>query len=97
LKIRFNYWRFVGRQGAGRGCSAGAEENDCDEGRENGQSEAAKFSVGQGRSPANLLTLIHKPATNFSTADFADSTDQSRLLWVRRIGCDLEGQRMWLL
>jgi hypothetical protein len=36
LKIRFHYWRFVRRQGAGRGCAAGAEEKDGDESRENG-------------------------------------------------------------
>ena len=58
--------RFVSRKRAsGATGFTTAEEKDCDEGRENGQGEAAKFSVGQGRSPANLLTLIHSLATFF--------------------------------
>ena len=65
LKICFRYWRFVRRQSASRSCAASAEENDCDEGRENGQGEAAKFGVGQGGSPADLLTLIHSRARRF--------------------------------
>jgi hypothetical protein len=63
LEIRFYQRLFVGRKRASRGgCLAGAEEKDCDEGRENGQGEAAKFSVGQGGS-LNLLTLIHRPSS----------------------------------
>ena len=41
LEIRFYQRRFVRRKRASRGCPASAEENDCDEGRENGQGEAA--------------------------------------------------------
>src|SRR4051794_37586528 len=50
LEIRFDQRVFVSRKRTGRACRclASAEENDCDEGRENGQGEAAKFCVGQG-------------------------------------------------
>jgi hypothetical protein len=65
LKLRLRDGRFVGRQSSRSSASlASGEENDGDEGRENGQGEAAEFSVGQGGSP-NLLTLIHSLATFF--------------------------------
>ena len=66
LEFRLGNRRFVSRE-ITRGSTgfASTEEKDCDEGRENGQGEAAKFSVGQGRSPANLLTLIHNLASFF--------------------------------
>ncbi len=58
--------RFIGRKGPSSATGfTTTEEKDCEESRENGQGEAAKFSVGQGRSPANLLTLIHSLATFF--------------------------------
>jgi len=66
LEILFRQGRFVGRKRPSGGCClASAEEKDCDEGRENGQGEAAKFSVGQNGSPADLLTLIHSRASRF--------------------------------
>ena len=54
LEIRSYQRLFVSGKRASRGCCclASAEDKDCDEGRENGQGEAAKFCVGQGRSPA---------------------------------------------
>src|SRR5438477_7109776 len=75
LEIALRDGRFVSRKRASRSCCclASAEENDSDEGRENGQGETAKFSVGQGRSPANLLTLIHTRARCFSTPKSARS------------------------
>jgi len=61
LKIRFCQRRFVLGQGAGARRSARAEEKDCDERREDGEGKVAKLSVGQGRSPGELLTSIHNP------------------------------------
>jgi hypothetical protein len=40
--------------------SAAGEKDNSDECRENGQSEITSLSVGQGGSPAKLLTVIHK-------------------------------------
>src|SRR6266478_3577180 len=65
LEILFRQGRFVGRKRSSRSCAAGAKEKDGDESRENGQGEATKFSVGQGGSPAKLLTLIHNRARRF--------------------------------
>jgi hypothetical protein len=39
--------------------SAGAEEDKGDERRENGEGEVTTLGVGQGGSPAKLLTAIH--------------------------------------
>jgi len=47
LKIIAGQWRFVLRQGM-PGRSAGREQNDYDERRENGEGKAAKLGVGQG-------------------------------------------------
>jgi hypothetical protein len=65
LEILFRQGRFVGRKRSSRSCAAGAKEKNGDESRENGQGEATKFSVGQGGSPAKLLTLIHNRARRF--------------------------------
>ena len=59
LKNRFCQRRFVLRQGTRARRTARAEEKDCDERREDGEGKVAKLSVGQGRSPGQLLTGIH--------------------------------------
>jgi hypothetical protein len=41
--------------------AAAAEENDGDKCRKDGQGKVATLSVGQGKPPANLLTVIHNP------------------------------------
>ena len=41
-------------------CPAAAEQNDGDKRRENGPGKVSTFSVGQGETPRNLLTVIHK-------------------------------------
>jgi len=41
-------------------CPATTEQNDRDKSRENGPGKITTFSVGQGETPGNLLTVIHK-------------------------------------
>jgi hypothetical protein len=41
-------------------CPATTEQNDRDKSRENGPGKVTTFSVGQGLTPGNLLTVIHK-------------------------------------
>jgi len=41
-------------------CPATTKQNDRDKSRENGPGKIATFSVGQGETPGNLLTVIHK-------------------------------------
>ena len=53
--------RFILRQGTRARRPTRAEEKDCDERREDGEGKVAKLSVGQGRSPGELLTSIHNP------------------------------------
>ena len=52
LKFGLGQGRFVCWQRSGASCAA-RREKDCEERRENGESEAAKFGVGQGRSPGS--------------------------------------------
>jgi hypothetical protein len=46
-------------------CPAAAEQNDGDKRRENGPGKVTTFSVGQGETPTNLLTVIHKRCKRF--------------------------------
>ena len=48
-------------------CPAAAEQNDGDKRRENGPGKVTTFSVGQGETPTNLLTVIHKRCKRFFT------------------------------
>lgn len=41
-------------------CPATTEQNDRDKSRENGPGKITTFSVGQGETPGNLLTVVHK-------------------------------------
>jgi hypothetical protein len=41
-------------------CPAATEQNDGDKRRENGPGKVTTLSVGQGKTPGNLLTVIHK-------------------------------------
>ena len=41
-------------------CSATTEQNDGDKSRKNGPAKISTLSVGQGETPGNLLTVIHK-------------------------------------
>ena len=41
-------------------CPATTEQNDGDKSRKNGPGKISTFSVGQGETPGNLLTVIHK-------------------------------------
>jgi len=45
-------------------CPATTEQNDGDKSRKNGPGKISTLSVGQGETPADLLTVIHK-ARNF--------------------------------
>jgi len=59
LKVRFCQRRLVSRQRMPT-CPAATEQNDGDKRRENGPGKVTTFSVGQGETPGNLLTVIHK-------------------------------------
>ena len=41
-------------------CPATTEQNDGDKSRKNGPGKISTLSVGQGETPGNLLTVIHK-------------------------------------
>ena len=58
LEIRFRQRTLIRGQRVLSG-SAGAEEDKGDERRENGEGEVTTLGVGQGGSPAKLLTVIH--------------------------------------
>jgi hypothetical protein len=64
LKTRFRERRLVRRERV-LGCATTAEENNRDEGRENGYRKVTTLGIGQGGSPAELLTVIHKPRKSF--------------------------------
>jgi hypothetical protein len=49
--------------------AAGAQENKCDERRENGKCKITTLGVGQGGSPTKLLTVIHKPRKKLFTTN----------------------------
>jgi hypothetical protein len=66
LKIRFRQWLFIGRESMPT-CPASAKQNDGDKRRENGPGKITTFSVGQGETPTNLLTVIHKRRKRFFT------------------------------
>src|SRR5207253_8417694 len=59
LKIRYRQRRLVRRQRMVT-CPATTEQNDGDKSRKNGPGKISTFSVGQGETPGNLLTVIHK-------------------------------------
>jgi len=59
LKIRFRQRRLVRRQRMVT-CPATTEQNDGDKSRKNGPGKISTLSVGQGETPENLLTAIHK-------------------------------------
>ena len=44
---------------------AATEQNDGDKRRENGPGKVTTFSVGQGETPGNLLTVIHKARKSY--------------------------------
>jgi hypothetical protein len=69
LKIRFCQGRFIGRQSMPT-CPAAAEQNDGDKRRENGPGKVTTFSVGQGETPMNLLTVIHRRSKTFFERNF---------------------------
>jgi hypothetical protein len=60
LKICFRQWPFICWQDP-LGRSTGAEEKNCDERCKNSEGKVTTLGVGQGRSPAKLLTVIHSP------------------------------------
>jgi hypothetical protein len=60
LKIGFRQWPLVCWQDA-LGRSTGAEEKNCDERCKNSEGKVTTLGVGQGGSPAKLLTVIHSP------------------------------------
>ena len=41
-------------------CPASTEQNDGDKRRKNGPGKVSTLSVGQGKTPGTLLTVIHK-------------------------------------
>ena len=46
-------------------CPAATEQNDGDKRRQNGPGKVTTFSVGQGETPRNLLTVIHKACKSY--------------------------------
>ena len=64
LKIGLCQWCFIGRQSMPT-CPAAAEQNDGDKRREYSPGKVTTVSVGQGEPPANLLTVIHRIASDF--------------------------------
>jgi hypothetical protein len=64
LKIRFRQWRFIGRESMPT-CPTAAKQNNGDKRRENSPGKVTTVSVGQGKPLANLLTVIHRIASDF--------------------------------
>jgi hypothetical protein len=64
LKIGLRQWRFIGRESMVTRPAA-AKQNDGDKRRENGPGKVTTVSVGQGKPLANLLTVIHRIASDF--------------------------------
>jgi len=64
LKIGLRQRRFIGRESMVT-CPAAAKQNDGDKRRENGPGKVTTVSVGQGKPLANLLTVIHRIASDF--------------------------------
>ena len=54
-------------------CSAATKQNDGDKRRENSPGKVTTVSVGQGEPPANLLTVIHRAASDFLRTFIASS------------------------
>ena len=71
-------------------CPATTEQNDGDKSRKNGPGKISTLSVGQGETPGNLLTVIHKArkpcfkmfllgAYDCASKSGADNGDKSKL------------------
>jgi hypothetical protein len=60
LKLGFRHWWFVGRQHV-LACSAGAQEHNGDERRQNGKGKIATLSVGQGEPLGALINSYSQP------------------------------------
>lgn len=60
LKLGFRHWRLVGRQRT-LACSAGAQQHDGDEPRQNGEGKIATLSVGQGEPLGALINSYSQP------------------------------------
>jgi len=60
LKLCFRQWRLVGRQCV-LACSAGAQENDGDERRQDGEGKITTLSVGQGEPLGALINSYSQP------------------------------------
>ena len=89
LKIRFCQRRLVRRQRM-VSCPAATKQNDGDKRRKNGPGKISTLSVGQGETPGNLLTVIHKArkpcfkmfllgAYDCASKSGADNGDKSKL------------------
>src|SRR5438552_3238634 len=81
LKIRFCQ-RWLVRRQCMVTCPATTEQNDGDKSRKNGPGKISTLSVGQGETPGNLLTVIHKalkPSKKLNRKVFSKPSVSSRV------------------